>query len=586
MTTPATGPWSFGSRLGPLRGRGRRQGPNAGEASVADPELGSRIALARRRAGLTAKELGRRIGLSLWHVQRLERDAVDATPHLLAIADATGRPVSWFQETVQRTPIAASAPSPSSAAEPERTAPGARFPTVLVLGSLTLLLVIRAFTELLSVLPRAANFVDIPIFVLLGVAAAFSSPATKQVRAPAPALVIAFLFLAVFALAAMTNLTRVEPAPALMFLYGFIGPVVVFYAVHRLWIPGSAVRLSRLLVVITVLQLVLAFGVQLPEYLATKNPDVIAGTFGENAYQLVFFLLVSVGLLAGIFTFERRRLVSKLVPFLLLAVMVVIFLAQYRSLLITTFLTTLLLGAVLSFARGRGALIGILAVGGLLCTLVYVAQNVPELKFGTAIEQSRGDPTSFVKQRLGPAQVVGQLYTEDARFILTGTGPGTYSSRGWQTFARAAISSSGSNVAGDYVKALTNGRLYTTDVSDKYVVPQLLDAEVVDGSRALSSPFSSYLSLLAEVGVLGFALIVGLYVWAFLFTLRMTMTSVRTASDGDPLPALLCASTVSMFVLLQMAVLENWFEVTRLTFLAWIVFAVVTKEFNARRVTA
>jgi len=33
---------------------------------------------------------------------------------------------------------------------------------------------------------------------------------------------------------------------------------------------------------------------------------------------------------------------------------------------------------------------------------------------------------------------------------------------------------------------------------------------------------------------------------------------------------------------LQMALLENWFEVTRLTFLTWIIFAVVTKEFGAR----
>jgi hypothetical protein len=90
------------------------------------------------------------------------------------------------------------------------------------------------------------------------------------------------------------------------------------------------------------------------------------------------------------------------------------------------------------------------------------------------------------------------------------------------------------------------------------------------------------LSLLAEVGVLGFAAIVAAYAWVLLSSLRMTLVSVRTAKPGDPLPALLCATTVAFFLLLQMAVLENWLEVTRITFLSWILFAVVTKEFGAR----
>src|SRR3712207_7413413 len=54
-------------------------------------------------------------------------------------------------------------------------------------------------------------------------------------------------------------------------------------------------------------------------------------------------------------------------------------------------------------------------------------------------------------------------------------------------------------------------------------------------------------------------------------TLFPYTTLFRSATDGDPLPALLCASTVAFFVLLQMALLENWFEVTRITFLSWII---------------
>jgi hypothetical protein len=49
------------------------------------------------------------------------------------------------------------------------------------------------------------------------------------------------------------------------------------------------------------------------------------------------------------------------------------------------------------------------------------------------------------------------------------------------------------------------------------------------------------------------------------------------------LPALAVASVVAFTVLLQMGLLANWFEVTRLTFIAWILLAVTSKELSARR---
>ena len=79
--------------------------------------------------------------------------------------------------------------------------------------------------------------------------------------------------------------------------------------------------------------------------------------------------------------------------------------------------------------------------------------------------------------------------------------------------SRLPEGTSRSNVAGGYVTALV-GKAYTTDVSEKYVVPQMDEGRDRAGSYAVSSPFSSYASLLAEVGVLGFAIIVGIYLVA------------------------------------------------------------------------
>jgi O-antigen ligase len=168
------------------------------------------------------------------------------------------------------------------------------------------------------------------------------------------------------------------------------------------------------------------------------------------------------------------------------------------------------------------------------------------------------------------------LYNDHPRFIFTGSGPGTFSSRAWQTFARVN-SASQSNVQGRYVSALTGGGAYHTDVSDKYVVP-LETAPVVGGSRAVTSPFSSYLSLLGEVGVIGFAAMVGIYLAASGGAVRMTFRRIRTAEPGDPLPALLIACSAGFLVLLQMGFLDNWLEVTRITFPVWMLFGATSKE--------
>ncbi|MEJ7797203.1 MAG: helix-turn-helix domain-containing protein [Solirubrobacteraceae bacterium] len=567
--------------------------PTDGQPGEARPQAeaaiaaGERMAQARQEAGLTTRELAERLGLSLWKTERLEAGRDEIAGHLPSIAAATAKQVDFFQLAPDRESAPESRTQPLAGrglSEPVDTHPPAnekqeRFVSGanLVLACLVLLVVIRFFTEAVVVLPRSANFVDIPIFLLIVFVALVRA---RNVGAPTKLttiLLLVFALVAMCAVSTLTNLSRVDLAPALVFVYGFLAPIGLFVAVHSLWPVGAAIRLSRVLVALCVLQLMIALGFNLPVFLRDGNPDVISGTFGENPYQLVFFLLVNIGLLAGIFTFERRRFAARLTPVLLFAILAVIFLAQYRSLLATTALTIVLLTVLLSSIGVRGVMIAALTSIALLGTGVYLAQQLPKLKFQATVEDSGGNPLIYVQERLNRLSVIERVFSDTPRFALTGTGPGTYSSRAWRTFALDG------DVAGDNMLALTQGRPYRTDVSDKYVQPQLRNVEVFSGSYAISRPFATYLSLLAEVGVLGFLLIVAAYVWALVRSLRMALASGRAALPGDPLPALCCASTVAFFVLLQMGTLDNWLEVTRITFIAWIVLAVAVKEFEGRR---
>ena len=306
----------------------------------------------------------------------------------------------------------------------------------------------------------------------------------------------------------------------------------------------------------------------------------MSGTFGTNAYQLVFFLLVVATLVVGIAVVEPSRWTAKLAPVVVLGAFATILLAQYRALLLSLVVAigamTLVIGR-----RGRGLLIVACASVSFAIVFHYVATSLPKLKLSAAASGVASDPGMYARGQLEVIQTVLRLYGDLPQAIAIGTGPGTYSSRAWQTFATAG-SASRSNVAGAYTTGLTNGQTYTTDVSTKYVVPQIHAGEIVQGSRAVSSPYASYASLLAEVGIPGFTLIVGAYLLALGRGWRMATHLWAAPTRGDPLPALALATAIAFLTLLQMGALGNWFEVTRVTFLAWAMLAVCGKELDAR----
>jgi transcriptional regulator with XRE-family HTH domain len=533
---------------------------------------------ARREAGLTQMELAERVGMTLWKLERLERGEDDAAEHAPALAHATGKPVSWFAASDGRGEAAAPAAEERRPGRRRFRPRGSR----LVLAALTLMVVIRLFTEVVPVLPRAANFIDVLLFLtLLGAALSRPSDHAALERENTPYYVVAAGFVVLCALSSFANLERVEPGPVMLFIYGFLAPVAFYFATYRLWPVGNALSLSRLLVGLGVAQFFVVFLVDLPRFVPTQNPDEISGTFGENAYQLVFFLIVFASLVAGIATFESGTLTARLAIPAIGFCFVVIFLAQYRALLVTTALSVLAVGILLSTVRGKGILVGAVILVLSFSALAYVASRYPVTGFKPTISAIRANPGYFASARLQVGRAVVDAYADEPHAVLTGTGPGTFSSRAWRTFADYK-SRSQSNVAGTYVSRLTGGRVYETDISARYLLPRYRQAGTVLGSKALAQPFSSYFALLAEVGIIGFLLIVGLYLGALVTAVRMTVTSMRARVPRDPLPAVLLAATIAFFVLAQMAFLENWWEVTRVTVPAWMLLAVATKEFRAR----
>jgi hypothetical protein len=526
---------------------------------------------------MTQKELASRLGVSLWSLDQLERGKPGPSIRIEEIAAATNVPPPSLAQRVPDMPPRAIRPAQSSTI-PVRGSYGAHH---LVLACLALLVLVRFFTEVVPVVPRAANFVDIPILVAL-VAAVLARTRRPYVIGDSylPLAGPILTFLVICSASTTLNFSRTAIGPAIVFIYGILAPLGIYAAVYRLWPAGTSASMTRVLVALGIVQFAVVGLIDLPRFIATKNPDQISGTFGTNQYQFVFFLLLFTTLVAGVFTFEPRRLISRLAPGLTLGALTVIFLAQYRSLLLTT-VVSMLLAALLLGRRRRGVVSAIIVLATLGGALFYVASAFPELKFATTISTYTSRPAYYASERLKVAGSIIDLYTEEPAVIATGTGPGTFSSRGWQTFALSE-STSQANVAGAYVSILSGGAAYHTDVSDKYVLPRYHAGELIEGSGQLASPLFEYVSLLAEVGVLGFLIIAGIYLAATGRLLRQASRLVHEAAPGDPLPALFVTSAVAFTALLQMGFLDNWLEVTRITFVSWMLLAVAHKELDSR----
>ncbi|TML66958.1 MAG: hypothetical protein E6G14_13900 [Actinobacteria bacterium] len=374
-------------------------------------DLGRRIAMARRRREMTQRQLAAALRLTLWDVDRIEAGQRDPTPHLAAIADITG----FDEASFQRSTLSA---RPVTGIEARRAAPTAVGPSsgrLLTLGAISLLVTVRFFTEVVPVLPRVANFADIPVLVTLGAAALLTRTSTKRSRESyLPLALTVFAFLALSVVSAVVNSNRTEPGPVLVFVYGFLAPIGIYVAVYRLWPSGNARALSRTIAGLGLLQLVVVALIDVPRFARSHNPDYISGTFGTNAYQLVFFLLVFLALTSGIAANEPQRRLARFTPLMNIAVLITILLAQYRSLLVAMVIAMATLTFLLG-RRARGLVIAVSTGAAFVLTFHFVASNLPALKLQAAASSLEGHPGRYVQGRAGRSRNVLESRLADVR---------------------------------------------------------------------------------------------------------------------------------------------------------------------------
>lgn len=422
----------------------------------------------------------------------------------------------------------------------------------------------RLLSEKFGLLPGWTNFLDLPILVAFAV---YVAMATRRLPRPKRDngfawLVAAFLFN--FAISAFFNLERLHPGALILFLIGFLEPLAFMGLAYALMPKQEIVGfLVKILNFVGWIQLPVIAFIDLPRFLATRNPDFISGTFGENPYQLVFFLLSWNAIILSTPGNPKKR-TARAIGILLLQglILAIILLAQFRSIipfaLMTWGLTYLFVNREISAGIVWAVLGTILFLG-----FFFVANSLfPELKYDDLLELTSRTDEVEQSGKVQSIQNYGQLIMTSPEVLVIGTGPATYASRGFRTFSVAGKG----DVANELYREAFNTDYYVTDVAAKYVLPTA--GLVAFGAATSAVPWFTYLALPAELGVFG------LFVVLMMYFRAMRICWVHRFA-GNGLGVLGSWVLLAMALLLQMAFLENWLEVSRLTVPVWVVFGVV-----------
>lgn len=442
----------------------------------------------------------------------------------------------------------------------------------IVIAFFAFFLTSRFFSEVLGILPKWVDVLDLPFIVFLGVAGLlrYAHPDVDLSTHRHLARAIFAVTLITMASAFINSQDLLAPA-AVLFAIGFLQGPILFVALNKIVedVDDMAQRVRKLFWVLLVINIAVVVFINIPHFIATRNPDVVSGTYGLNAYQFSILLVICAGLLLGEEEFHKRGRLRLIVG--QTAVLVIFYLLQYRAAV-----PIFLLAIVMMIAALYGKpVVKVLIAGGFIVafsagTISYILMQTQEetkLKYSDW-EKILANPTAFLQY--GKFQAYPQtlkLFDDQPMAAVAGVGPGNYVSRAYYTFSYEIATSKSKGVGAMVEKLFGLSGARFTKVSETYVGH--FRSQAVLGSYQLSNPHSSFLAPVAEIGVFGGMIIIGIYLFMMIKSFRLLQQAKEIAPEFLPLATALVAGSVYLFGL---AFLDNYWEMSRATLPVWLLF--------------
>ena len=430
-----------------------------------------------------------------------------------------------------------------------------------VFASVAALVLVRFFTETLGILPRFFNAIDfgllpLVVFLVLGT----RTLTTGRIR-----LLRLGWWLAMFCFAwlwsSLLNYFDVLPIASVLFLAGHLLPIVFGIAIANL--PPRQQFTRRIVSLLIGLAVVgMLVGISQLDDLAI-DADRLVFTFGTNPNQTSYFIALVLSVLFarwyfGLAGWRSRVLALLLTPFF--------FLSGFKSMwvLYPLVLATSYAFLALRNSRNLRRAIALVVVFVGLSGSVIAFVPLPDIEFFQGI-------STFDLARVGKVRILKdmpEILTTRPWGVLVGVGPGTTTSRAFQTFADLPMRGGYADVTYALIRPT-----YMTEIAREYVLPLLSRRSAQLGSTTIVYPYSSYISLLAETGLLGFAAMMAVYWLTWLRLMKLAQSASRPQAR-----ALALAAAMGILTLLVISVIDNYLENTRMASLAWLLVGLALAE--------
>ncbi len=442
-----------------------------------------------------------------------------------------------------------------------------------ILGAFVVFLTSRVLSETIGILPKAVDLIDLP-FIPIVVFLALLVNNRRNVDWALHRRIFTFvlLFVALWSVSYFVNIERVHMPVAVLYMFGILEGPVLYLSLNMLIRDKEKFsrQVARFIYIMVLVESAAVVFVNFPMFLATKNPDLVSGTFGHNPYQFSAFLIIMGGFFLGRIRNDTKSRVYGVA--IQGAIFITFLFLQYR-IATPAFFISYAVVLVLLFGRQVARFVGIGFVLSLLGATAFaiVLQNFQELKFDDFATLAQ-HPEVFVEAgRVQSYLITGEMFMNEPGAVAVGTGPGTYVSRANYMFTYEL--NDRDKGVGNIIKSVFGDQTYYTDVQMKYMEPLKNEGEIL-GSVQLNSPLSSVLAAMAEMGLLGLALVTAIYATV----IRQSVKYLRFAqkSRDELLLPLATALVMGALYLVQLALLDNYLEIARVTLPVWLLFWTVS----------
>lgn len=432
----------------------------------------------------------------------------------------------------------------------------------------------RFFSEKLKILPKSLDVINYPLCLLLLIFLGFSIKNRKVKISDETKFILWSFFIVTltFILSILFNSRRILPEGTLLFYIGFMEGPILYLALDKLTKNTEKLlnNINRIFLYLLVINLILIFFVDIPVFLISNNPDVISGTYGNGTYQFSLLLVICGGYLLGYNYIKKSKLWVTILSQIL--ILFVFYLSQFRSglpfFLVAYFFMLLKL-------YGRKLILRIIPIGIIFIFLfssIYILTREERAMQGLRFEdwiEIITDPSKFMQ--FGKFQIYGNalnMWKDYPETFVIGTGPGNFLSRANYTFTYE-LKRTDKGVGAVISQVFNINYPYFTDVHLKYVYHSI-KPEAVLGTWQFSNPYTSYLSGITEIGIIGGSIIILLYIYLIRKSFRYFNTiSIKADSKFLPLSVALIGSSIYLFGL---AFLDNYWETSRVTLPVWLLF--------------